>query len=57
MILSSYMMKKYKIPFDEALSKIKEARACCQPNTGFVSQLREYEKTLGIKWSIFTLNI
>lgn len=48
MILSSYMMKKYNIPFDVALQKIKEARPCCQPNNGFVSQLREYQKNLGI---------
>ena len=48
MILSSYMMKKYNLDFDSCLLKIRSARPCCQPNTGFIKQLREYEKMLGI---------
>jgi len=48
MLLSSYMMKKYKMDFDSCISKIKAARPCCQPNAGFVKQLKEYQKNLGI---------
>lgn len=48
MLLSSYMMKKYKLDFDSCLQKIKAARPCCQPNMGFVKQLRRYEQQLGL---------
>lgn len=48
MILTSYMMKKYNMGFDTCLQRIKMARPCCQPNTGFIKQLRQYEKSLGI---------
>lgn len=41
-------MKKYNMDFDLCLKKIKAARPCCQPNTGFIKQLREYQKSLGI---------
>lgn len=47
-LLISYMMRKYKWDFDTCLEKIKAARPCCQPNTGFTRQLREYQKELGI---------
>ncbi len=44
-------MRKYKLDFDTCLKKIREARPCCQPNSGFEKQLREYQKTLGINWN------
>ena len=44
-------MRKYKMNFDTCLKKIREARPCCQPNSGFEKQLREYQKTLGINWN------
>lgn len=40
-LLIAYMMQKYGTGFEESLKKIQESRPCCQPNTGFVSQLRE----------------
>ena len=43
----SYMIK-YKMNFDECLKKIQSARECCQPNMGFVKQLRKFEIELGI---------
>jgi hypothetical protein len=49
MLLISYMMKKYSMPYEECLKKIQQARPCCQPNMGFMKQLLEYEKELGIK--------
>ena len=48
MLLSSYMMKKYEMDFDKCLQIIKQARPCCQPNMGFVKQLRRYEQVLGV---------
>jgi hypothetical protein len=48
MLLSSYMMKKYNMKYDDCIKKIKAARPCCQPNQGFVNQLMEYEKKLGL---------
>ena len=41
-------MQKYRMTFDECLSKIQSARQCCQPNMGFVKQLRKFEIELGI---------
>lgn len=41
-------MQKYKMNFDECLKKIQSARECCQPNMGFVKQLRKFEIELGI---------
>ena len=41
-------MKKYSWGYDDCLKKIQSARDCCQPNMGFVKQLKEYEKELGI---------
>lgn len=42
-------MKKYGISYESCLEKIKAARPICQPNTGFVKQLKEYEAKLEIK--------
>lgn len=47
-LLIAYMMQKYRMSFDECLSKIQSARQCCQPNMGFVKQLRKFEIELGI---------
>jgi protein-tyrosine phosphatase len=47
-ILISYMMKKYHWDYESCLSKVKNARPICQPNSGFVKQLKEYQKILGI---------
>lgn len=41
-------MKKYGLDYDSCLQKVKNARPCCQPNTGFQKQLRDYQKVLGI---------
>lgn len=48
-MLISYMMRKYGYSFDESLKRIREKRACVQPNSGFERQLREYEKELKLK--------
>jgi protein-tyrosine phosphatase len=40
-ILIAYMMQKYGLSFNECLKRIQSARPCCQPNTGFIEQLKE----------------
>lgn len=42
LILISYMMKKYGKGYEECLEIVKAARPCCQPNMGFVKQLKEF---------------
>ena len=32
--------------FEQALQRVREVRPCAKPNTGFVKQLREWEKHL-----------
>ena len=39
-IMISYMMAKYKLPFERALTLVRSKRACVSPNPGFTSQLR-----------------
>jgi protein-tyrosine phosphatase len=45
-ILIAYLLQKYKWTFDYSLKVIQERRPCCQPNTGFCKQLREFERKL-----------
>jgi protein-tyrosine phosphatase len=47
-ILISYMMKKYNLDYETCLERVRNARSICQPNSGFVKQLKEYQKSLGI---------
>lgn len=39
-LLIAYMMQKYNLSFEQCLKRIQERRPCCQPNTGFVQQLK-----------------
>lgn len=39
-IMISYMMAKYTLPFDRALTLVRDKRACVSPNPGFTSQLK-----------------
>ncbi len=41
-------MKSKKIGFNKAFELIKEKRGKIQPNSGFVLQLKAYEKELGL---------
>ena len=45
-IVIAYLMKSKKMRFIKALELIKEKRGKIQPNSGFVLQLKEYEKEL-----------
>jgi len=44
--VASYLMFKEKLSLDEALAKIRRARPCIRPNSGFMAQLRKYEEFL-----------
>ena len=41
-IVISYLIKTQKIRYEEAFSKVKEARALIKPNDGFVEILKRY---------------
>ncbi|XP_014251597.1 dual specificity protein phosphatase MPK-4-like isoform X2 [Cimex lectularius] len=43
-IVIAYLMKKFKISYDEAFERAKSKRKFVSPNAGFESQLRLYEK-------------
>ncbi|XP_051125445.1 dual specificity protein phosphatase 1 [Andrographis paniculata] len=45
-IVVAYLMYKNGMSFSEALEHVKTKRPVAFPNFGFISQLREYEKTL-----------
>ena len=47
-ILLAYIMKSQKMKLDKALELIKSKREKASPNIGFIQQLKEYEKELGI---------
>jgi protein-tyrosine phosphatase len=42
----SYLMKKEKLPLDEAFASLKEKRPLIQPNLGFMQQLRKWQDVL-----------
>lgn len=44
----AYMMRKLRIPYDEAYAFVKERRRKIKPNEGFIRQLQRYEISLGI---------
>ena len=43
----AYLMKDEKMPFHQAIDKVKAARKWANPNTGFRKQLIEYNSELG----------
>ena len=47
-ILIAYILKSQKINLEKALEIIKSKREKASPNIGFLKQLKEYEKELGI---------
>jgi dual specificity phosphatase 12 len=45
-IIMAYLMHKYRISRDEALSQLREGRPVCGPNDGFMEQLETYHRML-----------
>ena len=48
-ICLAYIIKYKKMSFDKALELVKKKRDKINPNPGFITQLREYQKDNGIK--------
>ena len=46
-IIIAFLMKHQKMNFNKAMELIKEKRGKIQPNSGFILQLKAYEKELG----------
>ena len=47
-ILIAYIMRSKKMKMDKVMELLKEKREKVSPNNGFIQQLKEYEKELGI---------
>jgi dual specificity phosphatase 12 len=45
-IIIAYLMHKYHISRDEALSQLRKGRPVCGPNDGFMEQLEIYHRML-----------
>jgi protein-tyrosine phosphatase len=45
-IVVAYLMKKHGMSLDQALEHVKNRRAQAAPNSGFISQLKDLEKSL-----------
>lgn len=41
-IACAYLMKKYRLSYDDALERLRSKRSCVYPNPGFAEQLRLY---------------
>ena len=44
----AFLMKDEKLPYHEALSKVKAGRKWANPNSGFRQQLIKYNEELGL---------
>jgi hypothetical protein len=42
----AYLMKKFDVPYEAAFRFLRSRHPSCGPNSGFVKQLKEYEKKL-----------
>ncbi|XP_058192376.1 dual specificity protein phosphatase 1-like isoform X2 [Rhododendron vialii] len=45
-IILAYLMKKYSMSVSEALKHVKSKRPIASPNSGFMTQLQNFEKSL-----------
>eukprot|EP00002_Diphylleia_rotans_P011408 TRINITY_DN2255_c0_g1_i3.p1 TRINITY_DN2255_c0_g1~~TRINITY_DN2255_c0_g1_i3.p1 ORF type:complete len:488 (+),score=65.42 TRINITY_DN2255_c0_g1_i3:100-1563(+) len=48
-VVIAYMMKRFSLGFEEAFQRVRQSRACVNPNPGFVQQLRMYESIIAQK--------
>lgn len=47
-LVLAHLMIKYKITLEEALKRVRAARGQINPNPGFIAQLKQLEKHLGV---------
>jgi len=45
-ITIAYIMRKYKLSAEKALELVRRVRPCCEPNSGFLTQLQQYQTAL-----------
>ena len=45
-VVLAYTMKTKRLRLSKALDKVREARYIVNPNSGFMTQLKEYERKL-----------
>ena len=45
-IIIAYLIKKLKIPLEEAYNIVKSIKSDINPNEGFISKLKDFEKTI-----------
>lgn len=45
-LVIAFLMRKYKCGYDKAFVKVKDRRPIVHPNTGFVSQLKQYDNKI-----------
>lgn len=43
-LIIAYLMEKYKMTFEQAFVYVRQRRKFINPNSGFVAQLREYQR-------------
>jgi dual specificity phosphatase 12 len=43
-VVIAYLMQEYNVSPSEALSQVRQARALCEPNEGFMKQLELYDE-------------
>ncbi|RZF37440.1 hypothetical protein LSTR_LSTR013449 [Laodelphax striatellus] len=48
-VVIGYLMRTFRLGFEEAYEMVKAQRSCIRPNEGFVRQLKEYEKLINIE--------
>lgn len=46
-VIIAYLMKRLQMSLSQAFSLVKSKRPQVAPNSGFMAQLRDYEKSLG----------
>lgn len=45
-VVIGYLMKKFDVPFDKAYRFVRQKRPTIEPNSGFIAELKIYEKML-----------
>ena len=49
-VVLGYLMSSNIVSLEDAMKILREARPCVKPNEGFVRQLQDYQKELGLWW-------
>ena len=47
-VILGYLMYTKRLTLEESMKILKEARPCVKPNEGFLRQLQDYQRQLGL---------